>query len=413
MPIYEYHGFNQRGKAVKGLSEADSIKSARLALQKEGILSSEIKETNTAQVSAKSRKSFLKQDFNLNRLFDRISIEALANATRQLATLLQAGVPLIEALVALIEQVDGVRLKEVLSTIKSEVNEGSSLADAMSKHKCFTNVYVNMVRAGESSGTLEIVLARLADFTEGQAQLRSKVKNALLYPVIMIVVAIGVLIIMFTVVVPKITKIFVNAKVQLPLMTRILISVSDFTRSYWWLMLIVQAIFIVLLLRYIKTEKGRFAWDSLRLRLPVVGNISRLIAVSRFARTLSTLLSSGVPLLASLSIVRNVVSNVVFEKTIDVVKESVQEGEDIATPLKRSGQFPPMVTHMVAIGERTGQLEQMLTRIAESYEQRVQVKVGTLTGLLEPMMILIMGGTVGFIVLAILTPILQMSQIVK
>lgn len=413
MPMYEYHGFNESGKAVKGLQESDTIKSARLLLRKEGILASQIKEVSARRSNSKAGGGTSTFQFSLKNAFDRISTEALGIATRQLATLLQAGVPLIEALAALIEQVDSQRFKQVLSTIKSEVNEGSSLADAMSKHKCFSNVYINMVRAGETSGTIEIVLERLADFTEGQARLRSKVIGAMLYPAVMVFVAAGVLVIMFTVVVPKITKIFVNANVKLPFMTRVLIGTSDYMRSYWWIALIILGIGSYGIVRYIKTDAGRLKWDTIKLQLPIIGDIMRLIAVSRFARTLATLLSSGVPLLSSLHIVRNVVANVVFENAIDRVKESVQEGEDIATPLKRSGQFPPMLTHMVAIGERSGQLENMLNRVAEAYEQRVEVRVGMLTGLLEPLMILGMGGSVGFIVLAILMPIMQMSQLVK
>lgn len=413
MPIYEYNGFNERGKAVRGLKESDSAKSVRVLLRKDGILATDVHETKSARAAKRSVGKVITQQRSFKRLFDRISIEALGVATRQLATLLQAGVPLIEGLAALIEQVDSQRLKEVFSNIRSEVNEGSTLADAMAKHKCFSNVYVNMVRAGETSGTLEIVLERLADFTEGQAQLNNKIMGALLYPAVMVMVAGAVLVIMFTVVVPKITKIFETANVKLPLATRVLIGTSDLMRSYWWLMFMLMVAGTYLLLRYLKTQSGRSKWDRLRLRLPIVGNILRLIIVSRFSRTLATLLSSGVPLLSALHIVRNVVANVVFEEVVDRVKDAVQEGEDIATPLKRSGQFPPMLTHMVAIGERTGQLESMLNRVAEAYEQRVEVRVGMLTGLLEPIMILTMGGTVGFIVMAILMPIMQMSQLVK
>ncbi len=413
MPIYEYKGFDGKGKAIKGVQEADGDKSLRVFLRREGIFATDIRESGSEAVDSNGKKiSFFRRDFNL-RALQRVNVETLSLATRQLATLLQAGVPMVDALSALIEQVDNRNLKTVLAQVKSDVNEGSSLADAMAKHRVFTPIFINMVRAGETSGALEVVLERLADFTEGQAQLRGKVLGAMLYPLIMGCVAFGVMIIMLTVVVPRISRIFEHAKVKLPIMTRILIVMSDFARSYWWLIIILMGVGVFFLLRYIKTPKGRMNWDRLLLKVPVFGDIIRMVAVARFARTLSTLLSSSVPLLASLQIVRNVVSNAVLEVAIDQVRDSVREGEDIATPLKRTGHFPPIVTHMIAIGEKSGELESMLVRVANTYEQRVQARVAALTGLLEPMMILLMAGTVGFIVFAMLTPILQMSQLVQ
>ncbi len=414
MPIYDFKGLSEKGKPKKGLREADTIKSLRIALRKDGIFATEIsKSSATIQKKVEKDKSFLLKDFNIAFLTKRVSVEDLAISTRQLGTLLKAGVPMIEALVALIEQIENRTLKEAFSQIKADVNEGSSLAEAMFKHKCFTSLFVNMVRAGETSGALEVVLERLADFSESQAQLRSKVTGAMLYPAIMIVVAGMVLVVMFTVVVPRITKIFDQANVSLPLITQILIATSNFTKNYWWLVLAVLTGSHYLFSRWKKTPGGKAKWDKFYLSAPVFGSIVSLVAVARFARTLSTLLSSGVPLLTSLSIVRNVVANNSLEVAIDDVKEAVQEGEDIATPLKRSGHFPPMVTHMIAIGEKSGQLESMLGRIADSYEQRVQVKVAMLSGLLEPFMILFMGGTVAFIVFSILLPIMKMNQLVR
>ena len=409
MAIFEYQGIDKKGKNLKGIKEADSIKSLRASLRLEGIFATSIKETSKGMDFSKG----LRSEINFSQLFEKISVESIALATRQLATLLQSGVPLLDSLKALVEQVDSQALKKIFSQIKMEVNEGSSLADAMAKHKCFTNVYVNMVRAGETSGALEIVLERLADFTEGQSRLKSKVSSALAYPIIMMIIAILILVVLMTTVIPKITAMFDGAKVQLPLMTRILIAASNAIRSYWWLIIILLGFIIMAIAKYIKTPQGRAKWDKAKLKMPVFGSILQMISIARFSRTLATLLSGGVPLLATLQIVRNVVSNDTLEKAIDEVREAVREGEDIATPLKRTGQFPPMVTHMIAVGEKSGQLETMLARIASAYEARVETKVAMLTSLLEPFMILFMGVVIGGIVFAIMVPIMQMSQLVK
>lgn len=414
MPIYEYKGLDAKGKHAKGLKEADSVKSLRILLRRDGIFVTDMKESGGQLVSSsKKHKDLLSRDVRFKMLFQGISAETLGVATRQLATLLQAGVPMVDALNAMIEQIDNQNLKRIFSEVKGDVNEGLALADAFGKHKCFSNIYVNMVRAGESSGALEVVLERLSEFLEGQAQLKNRVMGAILYPAVMMIIGCIVMVVMLTSVVPRIAQVFIHAKIQLPLMTRMLIGLSGFLSNFWWLVLIGLGFSIFFALRFVKTPKGRFLWDSFKLNAPVIGPIARMISVARFSRTLSTLLASSVPLLNSLQIVRNVLNNSILEKTIDDVRDAVREGEDIATPLKRSGCFPPMVTHMIAIGEKSGQLEQMLTRVAISYEQQVQIRVGMLTSLLEPVMIVIMGGSVGFIVFAILTPIMQMSQMVK
>jgi general secretion pathway protein F len=413
MAIYEYVGIDKKGKSIKGLKEADGVKALRLALRTNGIFVTKIKESHVGAAALASAKTGLQREINFKQYFERINVETIALATRQLATLLQSGVPMIESLRALVEQVDNEALKRVLSQVRADVNEGLSLADAMAKHKCFSNVYVNMVRAGESSGALELVLERLADFTEGQSRLQSKVMGALTYPIVMMFVAFLLIIILMTTVVPKITALFASAKVQLPLMTRMLIATSSFLSSYWWLVIILLVLGIWGLSRALKTTSGRAWWDKTKLKIPVFGPILQMVSIARFSRTLATLLSGGVPLLNTLQIVRNVVSNDALEKAIDDVREAVREGEDIAGPLKRSGQFPPMVTHMIAVGEKTGQLEDMLSRIANAYESRVETRVSMLTSLLEPLMILFMGVTIGGIVGAIMVPIMQMSTLVK
>lgn len=411
MPIYQYVGIDKSGKQVKGLKEADSNKALRLSLRSSGIFVTKIKESSGG--TGPNAKVGLQKEIDFKRIFERINVETIALATRQLATLLQSGVPMLESLRALVEQVDNEALKRVLSQVRADVNEGASLADAMGKHKCFSNVYVNMVRAGESSGALELVLERLAEFTEGQSRLQSKVIGALTYPAVMVVVAVLVVIILMTTVVPKITAIFDNAKVQLPIMTRFLIAASGFLSTYWWTLPIIIGLIIFFISRLLKQPKWHARWDQAKLRVPIFGPIMQMISIARFSRTLATLLSGGVPLLTTLQIVKNVVSNDALAMAIDDVREAVREGEDIAGPLKRSGQFPPMVTHMIAVGEKSGQLEEMLSRIASAYESRVETRVSMLTSLLEPVMILFMGVTIGGIVGAVMVPIMQMSTLVK
>jgi general secretion pathway protein F len=411
MPVYEFRGFDAAGKAIKGVRDSDSAKALRTILRREGVLATDVKESGKSEVGSKSG-GVLGKEVNLTFL-QRVSTEDIGITTRQLATLLQAGVPMVDSLNALIDQTENAVLKRILSQVKTDVNEGTSLADALAKHKAFDHIFVNMVRAGESSGTLDVVLERLADFKEGQAKIQGEILSALMYPIIMVFVGCVNITIMFTVVVPRITKIFDHAKVQLPLTTRILIFVSSTARDYWWLILAVLIASIYFFLRWKNSEKGRARWDAITLKLPVLGSLRRMIAVSRFARTLGTLLSSGVSLLTALDIVKNVVANAVLARVIEVARDAIREGEEIAPPLKRSGEFPPMLIHMIAIGEKSGQLEAMLNRVATAYEQRVDVRMKGLMSLLAPVLILCMGGAVGFIVFSILTPILQMNTLVK
>lgn len=412
MPVFEFKGFDATGKVVKSSRDADSAKGLRALLKRDGIMVTEVTESGKAAGNEKKAGGVLGKEVSFAFL-QRVSVEDIGITTRQLATLLQAGVPMVDSLNALIDQTDNAVLKRILSQVKTQVNEGMSLADAIAKHKTFDHIYVNMVRAGESSGTLDVVLERLADFKEGQAKIQGEIMGALMYPLIMVFVGFVNITIMFTVVVPRITKIFEHAKVQLPITTRLLIFTSSTVKNYWWLILILMVGAVFLFRRWLASEQGRAQWDAITLKLPIFGSLRRMIAVSRFARTLGTLLSSGVSLLVALDIVKNVVANAVLARVIETTSDAIREGEEIAPPLKRSGEFPPMVIHMIAIGEKTGQLEQMLNRVAIAYEQRTDVRLKSLMALLSPLLILVMGGAVGFIVFSILTPILQMNTLVK
>jgi general secretion pathway protein F len=406
MPVFEFKALDERGKSIEGLKEADSPKTLRATLRREGVFLTEVLGQKEAAAAAKREVSVRRW------MGGRIGSDDVAITTRQLAVLVGAGVPLVEALGALVDQVDHERMKRIVSGVRQRVNEGSSLADALAAHgKVFSTLYVNMIRAGESSGALEVVLVRLADFTESQARLRSKVIGTLTYPAAMVCIGTAIMGILFTVVIPKITKIFEDAKVTLPWTTKALIGFSTTVHDWWWAFLLFFAAAAALLVRWRRTPPGRAAWDSWVLTAPLFGSLFRQIAIARFSRTLATLLKSGVPLLTSLDIVKNILGNVRLQKVVEDSRVAIQEGESIAAPLKRSGEFPPLVYHMVAIGERTGQLEEMLTNVANAYEAQVETKIGALTSLLEPLMIVAMGVVVAFIVFSILMPILQINTL--
>ena len=406
MPVFEYKALTAGGRAVQGLREADSAKALRATLRREGVFLTDV-------LGEKQQQAQQAREVNVRRwVVGRVSAQDLAIATRQLAVLIHAGIPLVEALTALVEQVDKEKLKRVLGDVKQRVNEGASLADALAAHpRVFGDLYVNMIRAGEHSGALEIVLVRLADFTESQARLRSKILATMAYPAAMMVIGSLVLGILFTVVIPKLVKIFEDTKATLPWMTRALIAFTGFITQWWWAVLAGLVLAGWGFVRWRRTPAGKARWHRFVLTVPVFGRLARVIAIGRFARTLATLLKSGVPLLTAMDIVKNVVGNVRLAEVIDQARDAIREGESIAAPLKRSGEFPPLVHHMVAVGERSGALEEMLANVADAYESQVETTVTALTSLLEPVMIVAMGGVVGFIVFSVLMPILQINTI--
>ena len=415
MPVFEYNGLTEAGKNVKGLRDAESSKALRSLLRKDGVFLTEARAADALAVANGPQKTGLAREVDVGAAlgFGGVSSQDLAIATRQLATLIGAGITLVESLTALVDQVEHPRLKKILGVVKQKVNEGSSLADALAEHpKVFTSLYINMIRAGESSGALDVVLVRLADFTESQAQLRNKLIGAMLYPAIMVCVGIAIVGILFVVVIPKVTKIFEDMNVTLPWTTRILIAVSSFARDYWYVLLIGIPLTITGILRWVRTPRGRAWWDKTQLKAPVFGDLLRMLAISRFSKTLSTLLASGVPLLTAMDIVKNIVSNSLLSNVIADARDAIREGESIAAPLKRSGQFPPLVYHMIAIGEKSGQLEEMLQNVSRSYDSQVEMRITALTSLLEPVMIVTMGVGVAFIVFSILMPIMQLNTFI-
>jgi general secretion pathway protein F len=408
MAVFEYRGIQiETGKTVKGYRDADNAKALRGLLRKEGILL-------TLASEESERREAKKRDIDLLAFFRRVSSADVAVMTRQLATLVRAGVPLVDSISALTEQVEKEQLVRVLSAVRESLNEGTAFAKCLEAHpKVFPPLYVNMVAAGEASGTLENVLERLADFMESQARLKGKVVSALAYPVLMMIIGSLLVSFLMVAVVPKVTSIFENLGQELPWNTKLLIFVSNTIRDYWWLLLGVFALTVFWFRRWKRRPAGRMRWDIMKLRWPMFGRLNLLVAVARFARTLSTLLSSGVPLLEAMEIGRNVLGNARLEDVVKSAIESIREGESIAEPLKRSGAFPPMVIHMIAVGERSGQLEAMLENVSRAYEADVETRVTALTSLLEPVMILALGGVVGFIAMSILMPLMQMNQLVQ
>jgi general secretion pathway protein F len=406
LPIFEYRGIDTAGKDVRGIIDADSARLARTKLKKSGVFPTEVHETMAERRGGKP-------DLSLAHLTKRVRIQDVAVMTRQLATLIGAGLPMVPALTSLSNQIENPNLKKIVGQIRERVKEGSSLSDALRDFpRVFSALYANMVTAGESSGALDIVLLRLADFTENQVKLRNRVTAALIYPILMVVLASAAVVFLMVRVVPKILELFQDWGRALPLPTVILLDITNFLKIYGWVVLIVLVGAFLVSLFYFKSERGRLLFDRLILRVPIFGRLSRIIATTRFSRTLGTLLASGIPLLRAMNIVKNIVNNRVIADAIEDSQESIVEGQSIAAPLARSGVFPPMVTDMIAVGENSGQLEHMLLKVSDAYDNQIETTVSGLTSILEPLLIVIMGGIVLFIVLAVLLPIFEMNQMV-
>jgi general secretion pathway protein F len=403
MPVFEYKGVTAAGKKVSGVQDGESLKLIKTKLKKEGIIVLEIREGASVRTARRGTTAIT--------FGTRVKLTDLANATRQLATLLSSGLPLMEGLSVLVDQEENAALKSALSAVRDSVREGAGLADALRENsKVFSQLYINMVSAGEASGTLEITLDRLADFLDEQVRFRGRISAALAYPAFMTLIGISMLFFIFSFVMPRVVGMFQDMKQQLPLITVMLLGTVRFLSSYWWAILMAAAGAAYYVRKYLRTQSGKEAYDARLLKLPVFGTLIRMIAVSRFTRTLGTLLQSGVPTLTALDIVKSVVGNTVLANAISQARENVREGEPIAEPLKRSGLFPPVVVQMVAVGEKSGELEKMLLKISDSFDRTVETRITGLMSLLEPVIILAMGLIIGFVVIAIMLPMLQMSS---
>lgn len=407
MPVFEYRALDAKGKNIKGIVDADSESQARTKLRSQGRYPVSIAVSRSRQSKAGSRGGL---GFGL---FERVKSEEISIMTRQLATLMGAGIPLVQALDSLVEQTRNAVLKKVIAQIKGAVNEGNTLTNALSEHpKLFSSIFINMVRAGEASGALDIVLERLADFGEKQEALKGRLRAALVYPIFMAIIGSAILFILITYIVPNITQVFNEMDKVLPLPTLLLISLSDFLKMYWWACLLVLGLAFIGLRSFILRPTGRSWWDFLKLKMFIVGPVVQKVILARFSSTLGSLLESGVGLMTSMQIVRTLVNNVHVARVIDDAMEQIQKGQTMTSALSDSEWFPPMFVQMVAVGEQSGSLETMLDKVARAYEREVETAIMGMTSLIEPLMIAVMGLAVGFIVLSILLPIFEMNQMI-
>jgi general secretion pathway protein F len=408
MPVYNYSALDRRGKPARGIINADSARAARTKLRQSGLSPTELLETQEAEAQQQGRS------LRELSLFRRVRPQDITIMIRQLATLLAASLTVVDSLTALIEQTENPSLKKTLTQVRESVNEGSSLAAALDQHRrVFSSLFINMVRAGEASGALPIVLLRLADFSEHQLDTRKRITSKMYYPLFMVAIGSLVLFALLTYVVPTVTTVFANMRQTLPWPTVVLIAVSGFLRSFWWLLGIGIVCMVLLVQRYSRTARGTQRFDSWKIRAPVFGKLTLKLAMSRFTRTLGILLRSGIPVLDALDISSAVVNNTVLAHAITEAKEAIREGADIAGPLKASGYFPPLVSHMISIGEKSGQLEEMLLRVADSYDNEVHTTVEGLTSLVEPVIIVVMAVVVFAIMLAVLLPIFEINSVVR
>jgi len=350
---------------------------------------------------------------SINFLKKRVKQKDLVLFSRQLSTLIGAGVPIVQGLTILVEQIENPAFKKVITSVREDIESGTSITEALSRHPTvFGELYVNMVKAGELGGILDIILERLSAYQESAAALRGKIRAAMIYPAVIALVAGGVTTFLMVVVVPMFVKIFQQVGAELPLPTQILLAVSNFLKRYLVFLIIGLIAFVVGLRQYYKTEAGSMYIDTLLLRLPLFGPLLRKVAVAKFTRTFGTLVKSGVPILQALETVAKTSGNRVVEKAVLAAKDAIREGERISDPLKASGVFPPMVTQMISVGEETGNLDAMLSKIAEFYEQEVDAAVSGLTSLIEPVVVVFMGVIIGAIAVAMYMPMFQLGAIV-
>lgn len=408
MGAYAYKALDESGKTVKGILEADSERHVRSQLR-----AKKLKPIEVASSSGKSAEIAEKSGFSFSRRPKmRLSIRELSMVTRQLASLIKSGLPLDEALMATAKQSKSNDIKRVVLQVRSRVLEGLSLAQAMGDAPlAFNSMYRALVRAGEGSGYLSPVLERLADYTQTSQVLQQRIKMAMIYPLVMLVVSLGVISALMVWVVPKLMGIFDQGKRELPLLTKGLIACSEFLQNYG-LILIAVIIGLIWLVKYLLKKPANLRrWHEIQLKLPVIGELTLQVNTSRFAATLSLLTASGVPLLQALNISSQVMSNVVLQESCDQVVASVREGVSLSRAMDQVGVFPPLLVQLVASGETNGTLAQQLDNAAKDQERDLEMMLGVAMGLLEPATIIFMGGAVGVIVLAILTPIFEMTQL--
>lgn len=398
MPQYVYKARDPKGQMVRGTLDADNEQAVRNRLREKNYI--------VTSIAPKSKSLNVGEIFSS---FQKVKTKSLAIFSRQFSTMVSAGLSLVRALDILERQADDKKLKEVIHDVRIRVEGGSALAEAFAAHPAtFSELYINLTHAGEVGGVLDGTLARVAEFLEKDQALRAKVKSAMTYPAVVFIMAMGIGFFMLTFVVPNFAKVFEGLDVKMPAMTQFLLDLSNAIKRFWYLFIAFAVGFIIFFRYYTSTPRGKYQWHQILLKIPVLGMLNRKVTVSRFSRTLGTLLSSGVPVMQALDVTSKASGNKVVEKAIESVRASIREGESISVPMEASGIFPPMVTQMIAVGEETGSLDAMLDKISEFYDMEVEATLDALTALIEPLLILFMGGMVGFFVIAMFLPLFTM-----
>jgi len=422
MPKFDYVALDNRGKETKGSIEVATQNEAIGRVKEMGLFPTKIIEAEKIQDKAAGKKGKAKPakagrkgggmsiELKIPGFGGKVKPKVLTTFTRQLATLVDAGLPLLRGLRVLEKQERNATLKRILGELALAIEGGSTFSEALAQHpKVFNRLFVNMVKAGELGGVLEVVLKRLAEFSEKAQKIKGKVKAALFYPVAVMIVAAGILIMLMTFVVPKFKDVFAGMNMKLPGFTLFVLGVSDIIKNHILTTMGITAVGVVIFMLLInKTKSGRYVWDKFKLKMPPTGPVISKVSISRFCRTLGTLVSSGVPILQALTIVKETAGNVIISNAVVRVHESVKEGETITAPLEASGVFPPMVVSMVDVGEQTGALPEMLLKIADNYDEEVDNAVSAMTSLLEPIMIVFLAVIVGSIVIAMFLPLIAM-----
>ncbi len=407
MPVFGYRGLAADGRSVSGVIDADSPRGARGKLRSLGIFPTDVNE----EITATARPSLSDRLPGLRR---KMPADDVALLTRQLGSLLGGGVPLLDALTVLSDQATKPFVKKMLSQVREKVREGVSLANAMAEHpESFSELYVHMVRAGEQAGALETVLDRLADYGESQAELLRKVRGALTYPAIMMLVGTAIMGFLVTYVIPQLSTIFSQTNQALPITTQVLVGFSNFLIDDWWLIALVIAGLGAGFSYWISTKRGRYTYDTWILKVPYLGQTVTKVVSARFARTLATLLASGVQVLPAMDAVKLIMTNRRLADAIQDSRDSIREGHGMGATMARSGLFPPMLVEMIRVGERSGELEPMLEKAATAYEREVAASLSQMTTLLEPVMTIVMAAMIVFMILAVLMPIFQLNQLMQ
>jgi type IV pilus assembly protein PilC len=419
MPTFKYKAIDSNGKEVAGSIEADNTQDAISKVKNKGYYPTELNETEDKELpfteekkeKGKEKKGALSKEITIPFLgIGVVKQQDVAVFTRQLATMINAGLPLVRSLNVLHEQLQSGPLRDVISSLSNEVTTGGSLSEALSKYpKIFPPLYINMIKAGESGGALEIVLERLANFMEKNLELIRKVKSALTYPALVVVFASGVLIFLTVYLIPQFMGIFKTMDIgEMPAITAFVLAMSQIFQEKWYIGLGLLAFLYFGYKAAAKGKRTKLFVDKVKLRLPITGSLLQKIEVTRFTRTLGTLISSGVPILRALRITKGVVKNEVMSRAISKVHDSIREGESIAGPLKASGVFPLMVVNMVDVGEETGSLDEMFIKVADIYDSEVDTTINSLTSIIEPVLIITMGLIVGFIVISMFLPLIKL-----